>query len=387
MGENIIYIMLLSLLVAMLVVMVVHPFLTKIARHKHIVDNPNARKLNKEPVPILGGVGVVCGILFGMGVAGCCNLPQDMCAEIVIGLVVMLYTGVGDDILDLSPRQKVSLQIFVLCMMIFSAEIYVDNLHGVWGIDYLPYPLSMCLTLLAGVGIINAINLIDGVDGLCALYVMMASLFLGLFLLYIGDVVFAVMAFATLGALLPFALHNMYGTKYKMFLGDGGSLALGFIAAILALRTVQLGHEGMELNVVAFAFAVLSVPVCDTLRVMAVRLLHRQSPFMPDKRHLHHVFIALGFSHRATAFAVSALGAMIVMVWLLSAIGGTSVDKQLLFILIVATSLVWGLYYAMLYILRHNTVLATTLRRVVHRYSLRRKEIVRKLERVLNDEY
>ena len=220
MGENIIYIMLLSLLVAMLVVMVVHPFLTKIARHKHIVDNPNARKLNKEPVPILGGVGVVCGILFGMGVAGCCNLPQDMCAEIVIGLVVMLYTGVGDDILDLSPRQKVSLQIFVLCMMIFSAEIYVDNLHGVWGIDYLPYPLSMCLTLLAGVGIINAINLIDGVDGLCALYVMMASLFFGIFLLYIGDVVFAVMAFATLGALLPFALHNMYGTKYKMFLGD-----------------------------------------------------------------------------------------------------------------------------------------------------------------------
>lgn len=385
MEEHIIHITLLPMFVASWVVLMVHPLLVKIARRKHIVDNPNARKLNKEPVPILGGVGVSCGILLALGIVGCYDLRQDICAEIIIALVLMLYTGVGDDILDFSPKCKVALQICALCMMIFSSDIYVDNLYGVWGIDYLPYPLSIGLTLFAGVGIINAINLIDGVDGLCALYVMLASLLLGLFLLFRGDMAYAAIAFATLGALFPFALHNMYGSKYKMFLGDGGSLVLGFVCAVLVLRSVQLGSNGATIDVVTFAFATLSVPICDTLRVMVVRMAHGHSPFMPDKRHLHHMLIELGLSHRATTFAMSALGVTIVVISLLCAVCGMTADMQLLFTLVTATSCVWGLYYVISHGLSHDAAWIESLRRVVHMSANNHRGVVEQLERVLND--
>ena len=115
---DLIYFALLPLMVAMLVVSVVHPTLVKIARRKHIVDTPNARKLNKVPVPMLGGVGVLCGILFAMGVVGCYGFQQSVSVMVVIALVVMLYTGVGDDILDFRPRWKFALQAFVVMLLI-----------------------------------------------------------------------------------------------------------------------------------------------------------------------------------------------------------------------------------------------------------------------------
>lgn len=376
----------LPMLVAMLVVVVIHPFLVKIARRKRIVDNPSARKLNKEPVPILGGVGVMCGILFGVGVTMCYGFDVDIPVAVVIALVIMLYTGVGDDILDFQPRRKFMLQIFVVLLMILSAEVYVDNLHGVWGVGYLPRMLSFALTLVAAVGIINAINLIDGVDGLCAVYVMFVAFALGLFLLVRGDVAYAVIAFATIGALVPFALHNMYGSKYKMFLGDGGSLVLGLISAMLALRVVQVGSGDMGVNAEAFALAVLSVPVCDTLRVMVVRVAHGHHPFRPDKRHLHHQFIALGFSHRATTFAVVALGGVVVVVLWLSVAGGVAASVQLWVVLVAGMIAVWGACFVMRYMLNHDSWWVSALRVRMLRYgNSRRGTLVERLQRVLDD--
>lgn len=386
MDWSVVNMMILPMLVAMLVVVVIHPLLVKIARRKHIVDNPSARKLNKEPVPILGGVGVVCGILFGIGVTICYGFDVNIPVAVVIALVIMLYTGVGDDILDFEPRRKFVLQVFVVALMMLSAEVYVDNLHGVWGVEYLPRILSFALTLVAAVGVINAINLIDGVDGLCAVYVIFVALSLGLFLLVRGDVGYAVIAFATIGALVPFALHNMYGTKYKMFLGDGGSLVLGFIAAMLALRVVQMGSGDMGINAEAFAFAVLSVPVCDTLRVMAVRVAHGYSPFRPDKRHLHHQFIALGLSHRVTTFAVVALGGVVVVVLWLSAMGGAAASVQLWTVIAAGAVVVWGAYFMMSYMLNHNDRWVIALRGRMLRYGNKhRGAVVEQLQRVLDD--
>ena len=376
----------LPFVVAAMAVFVVPPSLGKIAHMKSIVDNPDARKLNKVPVPVLGGVAVFFGIMFSLSIAGYYIEGMNIQFELIIAMMIMLYTGVGDDILDFQPRRKFMLQIFVVLLMILSAEVYVDNLHGVWGVGYLPRMLSFALTLVAAVGIINAINLIDGVDGLCAVYVMFVAFALGLFLLVRGDVAYAVIAFATIGALVPFALHNMYGSKYKMFLGDGGSLVLGLISAMLALRVVQVGSGDMGVNAEAFALAVLSVPVCDTLRVMVVRVAHGHHPFRPDKRHLHHQFIALGFSHRATTFAVVALGGVVVVVLWLSVAGGVAASTQLWGGLVAGMIAVWGACFVMRYMLNHDSWWVSALRVRMLRYgNSRRGTLVERLQRVLDD--
>lgn len=382
---DLIYFALLPLLVAMLVVSVVHPTLVKIARRKHIVDTPNARKLNKVPVPMLGGVGVLCGILFAMGVVGCYGFQQSVSVMVVIALVVMLYTGVGDDILDFRPRWKFALQAFVVMLLIVPIGVSIDGLGGLWGLYYLPRWLSVILTLVAGVGIINAINLIDGVDGLCGMYVMMASLFFGLTFLVVGDMAYAVVAFATFGALIPFVLHNMYGTKYKMFLGDGGSLVLGFLSALFALRVVQIGEQMQNVGLYAFAFAVLSVPVCDTLRVMTTRMAHGTSPFKPDKRHLHHIFIALGMSHSATAFAMVMIGVIVVAAWAFVGMSGADGEVQIYATLVIALLLTWGVYYMLDYAIKRDMAWVTSMRCMLRRYSMRRTVMVKHLVRVLND--
>lgn len=380
-----IYVVLMPVLVALIAVSVVHPVLVKIARRKHLVDNPNARKLNKAPVPMLGGVGVFCGILFSMGVAGCYGLQQDVSVMVVVAMVVMLYTGVGDDILDFSPRWKFALQGFAVLLLIYPVGIVIDGLGGLWGVYYLPRVVSVVLTLVAGVGVINAINLIDGVDGLCGLYVMMASLFFGLSFLAVRDLAYAVMGFATFGALIPFVLHNMYGTKYKMFLGDGGSLVLGLMCAMFALRVVQRAEQMLDGSLYAFAFAVLAVPVCDTLRVMMARMMRGHSPFKPDRRHLHHIFISLGMSHRATAFTIVMIGAVIVALWDVAVICGADDEVQIYCTLAESVLLTWGVYYVLDYAIRHDAAWVVTLRRSLQRQSMRRRGVEKYLIKILND--
>lgn len=376
--------LLLPLLVAMLTVVVAHPTLVKIARRKHLVDNPNARKLNKEPMPVLGGVGVTFGLMVAVGVA-CYVMPDFyLPAEVVIAIVVLLYTGVADDILDLTPRRKLLLQAFVVLMLIFSAELYIDNLYGLWGLYYLPWWLTVALTLAAGVGIINAMNLIDGVDGLCALYAIFASMMFGISFALAADYSYAVLAFATVGALIPFVLHNIYGAKYKMFLGDGGSLVLGFLCAVFVLRVLQSEHSAIGGSSVVFAFAVMAVPVCDTLRVMSVRMARRRSPFSPDKSHLHHQFIALGMSHRLTAFAIVGLDVVIVGVWLSSVMAGASAEWQVVTTLFMAVMLTWGVYYLSGSVICRPRWMVG-FRRVARLGLMRRTQFVERLQRVLND--
>ena len=173
MGE--VWYLFLSFVIAAMVVFVIQPSLVRIAHMKSIVDNPDARKLNKKPVPVLGGVAVFFGIMFSLGVAGYYVEGMNIEFEIIIAMLIMLYTGVGDDILNLSPRVRFMLQIFTVCLIMFLCGIYVDNFHGLWGVYRLPWYVVVALTIFSCVGIINSINLIDGVDGLCSGYGIFAS--------------------------------------------------------------------------------------------------------------------------------------------------------------------------------------------------------------------
>lgn len=382
--EELVFVAALPVFIASLVVFLIHPRLVKIAKMKQIVDNPNARKLNKVPVPVLGGVGVFFGLMFGLGVAGYYVQGMEIQFELIIAMMVMLYTGVGDDIMDISPTARFALQICTVCMMMFLCGIYIDNFHGLWNIYRLPVAVAVVLTLISGVGIINSINLIDGVDGLCSGYGMFASLLFGICFVRMGDMSYAVLAFSMFGALIPFMMHNMFGAKYKMFLGDGGSLVLGFICSLYVMRIIQSGSDHITGSTVSFTLAVLAIPVFDTLRVMTARMLKGRSPFSADKTHLHHMFIGLGFSHVLTSVNMLILNGLVVVVWHVCNVFDICPETQLYVTAATGIALTSGLYYTVEYIRLHCPSTYAAMQRFVKAHILHRIGVLQKVGEVLD---
>ena len=375
---------LLSFIVAAMAVFVVHPSLVKIAHLKSIVDNPDARKLNKVPVPVLGGVGVFFGIMFSLSVAGYYVEGMNIQFELIIAMLIMLYTGVGDDILQLSPRLRFALQIFVVCLMMFLGGIYIDDFHGLWGIGRLPWYIAVTLTIFSCVGIINSINLIDGVDGLCSGYGVFASLAFAFCFLRMGDVSYAILAFAVAGAIFPFMLHNMFGERYKMFLGDGGSLVLGFICSLYVMRVIQSGNEVVSESTISLTLAVLAIPVFDTLRVMTARIIAKRSPFSPDKTHLHHMFIRLGYSHVITALNVIFLNGLVVLIWRLCKKLNLSGEVQLYVVIACGLLFTTGLYYTVEYLEKNKPQAYARLQQFAQRYTIHRVGVLLKIKNFLD---
>ena len=338
-----------SLVIALVAVGFMHPHIVRIAKLKQIVDKPNARKLQKEPVAILGGVLVFFGIILSTAIL---DMVGDCSSLFVViaAMMIMLYTGTMDDILNLRPSTRFVSQIFAVCLLIFAGDYGLDNLHGLWGVWGLPRAVAVPLTIFACVGIINALNLIDGVDGLSSGFCIMASLIFGTVFLRSGSsLALGVLAFSTVGALIPFFMHNVFGLRSKMYIGDGGTLVMGVVMSVFVMRTVQSAQIGQlfdtrGLSVVAFTLAVLSIPVFDTVRVMCMRMLRGQSPFHPDKTHLHHLFIEMGNSHIVTTFLVLTCNALVVLRGACAACRGLSPEGQVWLVTLAGLFFTWGVY-------------------------------------------
>lgn len=367
------------LVVALLAVGWVHPRLVRIAAMKMIVDNPDARKLQKEPIPILGGVAVMFGAVLGISCTAVFpeTVFNDTIVLIIAVMMVMLYTGTMDDILELTPRLRFLIEIMSVCALIFVGGFRLDDLHGLWGVSVLPDWVAVPLTVFACVGIINAMNLIDGVDGLSSGFCITACAIFSAVFFKAGDMMMFILSMALIGALIPFFMHNVFGERSKMFIGDGGTLVMGAVMSIFVVRVLGVGspvaqfwdqsHAGM--SAVAFTLAVLCVPVFDTLRVMVTRMLQGRSPLHPDKTHLHHMFIDLGFSHVGTTFSIILLNLTVVAVWWASVSMGCSLDVQLYVVILFGSLFTIFLYPAVAAAKRRNAPLyraLTAAGRMIH---------------------
>ena len=337
-----------------------------IAKKKGLVDNPNARKLQKEPIPVMGGVvvffGVAMGLLAGYTVGGAIGVEfRTLMMPVLAAMVVMLYTGALDDIVGLTPRSRFVIQILTVIGLIYSGGGCIDTFHGLWGIDSFSWWIAVPLTVFAGVGIINAVNLIDGVNGLSSTMCMLCCLIYGGVFMRAGDASNAVLAFSTAAALLPFIVHNIFGLRSRMFIGDAGTLVMGLLMTWFTISLLRsdspIAYYNMAdgVNMIAFALAVLCVPVFDTIRVMSMRIIRRKSPFHPDKTHLHHVFVNVGVSHFITTVTEVLIMLTVVVIWLLSAVLGVSLEWQLYIVIIASVVLVWGTYVIIRYHAEHHT--------------------------------
>lgn len=322
----------------------VYPLLLRLARKKNFVDIPNSRRLNRRPVPVMGGVVVFFGLMFSLALAGCLVEELSLSYYLIAAMAIVLMVGVADDAVGLTPRVRVVVEATVVAMLCYIADDTIDNLYGVLALTHLSASWALVLTVVGGVGVINSVNLIDGVDGLCSGYVMMVALLYGVMFSVVGDVSYAVLSFAVLGALIPFWLRNVYGGRSKMYLGDGGSLLLGLIVVAIALRFYAVGAAVLGGYVVSFTFATLSLPVLDTLRVMFSRIIKHRSPFSPDCSHLHHSFIRLGLSHKMTSISIVAMQASVVGVWYLCRRMSVGYDTAMYLTAMYAMLVTWGGY-------------------------------------------
>lgn len=371
--------LLLPFMVAFLVVLWIFPKVLAVALQKNIVDNPDARKLQKRPIPVLGGMAVFFGLTFGFVIA----MMFADCAElfpVFAAMTIMLYMGTLDDIMGLSPTLRFVVEIAVMTMMVIISRCAINDFHGLFGLEVIPMWVAVPLTVFATVGIINAINLIDGIDGLSSGYCVMACLMFCVMFYHVGHESMVILTAVATGAMIPFFFHNVFGKTSKMFIGDGGTLVMGTMMATFVLQVLDAQSPCAELRasnigLIPFTLAVLSIPVFDTLRVMLSRLSRGVSPFHPDKTHLHHIFIEIGCSHPATFVAILTLNSLVVLTWWVLVVQGFSVDVQLYVVVAMALLFTFGVYAFISYHITRKTRINTLLLRVGELSHIERKGI------------
>lgn len=385
---SLLYCILLPFCVSLFLVGWIHPRLVKIALLKNIVDNPDARKLQRTPVPVLGGVAVFFGIVIGIGsmsaVVNCSSL-----LVVIMAMLAMLYTGTMDDTLNLSPALRFLIEIIVVLLLIFVGGYCIDDFQGLWGVGEISCWYAVPLTVFASVGIINAINLIDGVNGLSSGFCIMACIMFGTLFYLSGCITMTILAVVSIGALIPFFFHNVFGKASKMFIGDGGTLVMGtimsiFVIEILSTDSPSAAYVNPNVGLIPFTLAVLSVPVFDTLRVMSTRILKGESPFHPDKTHLHHMFIELGASHVATTLAILSLNTLVVFCWWGLETLGISIAGQLYAVIGMSLLVTFGLYHFMQWHIRHETRFLRAIRWFGYRTHVSRTGIFFWLQKLMD---
>lgn len=291
--------------------MVMVPRVLLVSYRKRLFDIPDGRKVHTRPVPRLGGVTFFPSILFtvcfltalwtvaGMPPAGGSGTLAEL-LFFLAGQTLLYAIGIADDLVGVRYRTKFVVQAMAAAMFPLSG-LYINDLYGIFGIHHVAAAAGIPLTMLLSVFITNAINLIDGIDGLASGLCMVASAVYGMVFLASGEPLFSLLAFACVGTAIPFFWYNVFGNASrgrKIFMGDTGSLTLGYMLGFFTVKYCMDGGVAGTGDVprVLVAFGVLMVPCLDIVRVVFRRLRTGKNPFLPDKTHIHHKFLAMGFT-------------------------------------------------------------------------------------------
>jgi UDP-GlcNAc:undecaprenyl-phosphate GlcNAc-1-phosphate transferase len=325
------------------------PIIIHIARLKKLFDVPGSRTSHIQPTPTLGGLGIYTTILVvsltlintsgmngGEPTSSLMSLPP-----IIAGFTLISFIGFSDDMLNISAWKKLFAEFMALFILVVIGDVRITSMQGMFNIGELNYPVSLLISLFAGLVIINAFNLIDGIDGLASSITILGCAVFGIYFLVTLEWEYSVLTFTILGALIPFFIYNTFGKKNKIFMGDSGSLLLGFAMTVLVFRFNEMNClSTVKPHFIAgpaFSFAVLIVPLFDTLRVIAIRVFRGVSPFHADRRHIHHLLVDMGFSHLQTTMLLISINLLfITFVYFFNYLG----NSNLVFIMIAfATSM------------------------------------------------
>lgn len=324
---------------------IIIPKILLIAFRKRLFDEPDERKIHTAAVPRLGGLAFMPSIVFSIclvvGVKGILDAQglsayfggpsevgdmSEMLLPMCFGLcaVMMMYlVGIADDLIGVRYRAKFVAQILA-ALLLAMGGVRIENFHGFMWLYELPVGLSWAATVLLVVFITNAINLIDGIDGLASGLSGIAMAFYGFVFMHTGHMLYAMLAFAGLGTLVPFFYYNVFGNPAmgkKIFMGDTGSLTTGLILSFLSIEVCSLPEGSVySWDVMVVAFAPLAIPCLDVIRVFVHRIVRGMSPFLPDKSHIHHKLLALGIPQRWAMITILATSSALIAANLLMSV-------------------------------------------------------------------
>ena len=284
------------IVIPFLFVLAITPFIKRVAKHVGAMDIPNERKVHKVPIPRLGGLGIYMGFILGYVLFGTMSLKMN---AILIGSFIIIITGIVDDINPIPAKIKFLFQIIAASVVAFYGKILLSDLSA-FGF-YIEFGIfSYPITILFIVSIINCINLIDGLDGLAA--GLSSIYFITIGIVIVGWMhtfgLDAVITFVMLGSTLGFLCHNF--NPAKIFMGDSGSMFLGYMIAVIAL----LGFKNVTLTTLLVPICLLAIPIMDTLFAIIRRVINKKPIGEPDKKHLHHQLLNLNISHRNTVLII-----------------------------------------------------------------------------------
>lgn len=283
------------------------PAIVNVSRSMNLYERTSKRGSHKGSVPTLGGVAIFAGVV----VAGSVFLPESMMGGyryVLAALIVLFFTGVKDDLLSIDPKKKLTAQIIVALIVTLLADFRITSFQGFLGFGEIPYVISVVFTVFVYLVIINGFNLIDGIDGLSSGVAILVTAAFGTLFVLNGAYNYAYQPFILTAALIAFFIFNVFSEKNKIFLGDTGSLTVGFLVAVIAINFLECDHKGGASEIIksvpAMTFGILIVPLFDTLRVFTIRIFEGKSPFHADRKHIHHRLLDLGFSHLTSTLLI-----------------------------------------------------------------------------------
>ena len=291
------------------------PVIIKYSLRRNLVDVPGRRKIHKKITPSLGGIAIFLGFfiasLFWMDFGQWANIRY-----VLASLFIIFMIGVRDDLVPFRALQKLTGQLIAVVILLFSS-IKIGSFYGFLGIYEIHLAVGYALTVFTVVIITNSFNLIDGLDGLAGSVGLVVLTAFGLWFYFAGDFVFSLFSFAMIGGILAFLVFNWEPSE--IFMGDTGAMVIGMLLAVMAIQFMNVNQGLPDGHVIKFsssissAVAFLIIPLSDTLRIIILRLSKGQSPFRPDKSHIHHAIMRLGVTHSKTALILASVNILFIL--------------------------------------------------------------------------
>ena len=274
----------------------------------NLKDTPDIRSSHTIPVPTFGGIVFYISYILILFFAQSLD-SNHVSITLIASISILFFTGLLDDLRNLSPKIKFLCQIIGVALLMFQPDFRILSFHGFMGIYEIPLYVSVGGSMFFLLGLINAFNLIDGIDGLTGITGVIVASFYSYMLYNLGYFFYLSISLATIATLLAFLRFN-FSNKRKIFMGDTGSLVIGLVLGILTLKLLSVADDAYSslsfyrAQLPLFLIAVLFVPLLDTMRVMFLRLTSGVSMFKPDRNHLHHIIVDFGLSHRKASFFI-----------------------------------------------------------------------------------
>ena len=337
----------LAALIPMLILPVMLPSVVLMAVRKRMTDAPNERKLQEQPVVVMGGTVVIVVMCIALVIINLFYPITEFFAGLCV-MVILYVIGLLDDTIGMPWYIKLVVQTGAILLLFFGGDNAVHSLFGLFVDGPLPEWLSCLLTVLIGLILLNAVNFIDGIDGLASSLAVLSGLVMAFWSIRHGFVSYALLSFIFSGSLLSFFFFNVFSNKYKMYLGDSGSMLIGLFVFITVcpapLNTITFDFLA-DRYFVSFTLALFSAMIFDMVRVIISRIIRGKSPFLPDRLHLHHIYVDHGMSHLVATLVILSSNGLTILLWYLTAASGINIELQFFAVILSGIIVYWLPYY------------------------------------------